>query len=81
MIETWLYHATLPAQIFTFSSKTELDEKIAEGWADSPACFTKPSELEKLDKQELIKQADELGIEIDKRWSAEKIQAIINESN
>lgn len=35
----------------------------------------------KLDKQELLEQAEALGIEVDKRWGVEKIQAAIDEAS
>lgn len=65
----WLYHKTLPAKII------ETPEEWEDDW------FTTPEEAQASgsEKTGLIAQAEALGIKIDKRWSAEKIQAAITQ--
>lgn len=36
--QTWLYHRTEPARIFT--GATAIADALAAGWADTPAAFT-----------------------------------------
>ena len=69
-----------------FTEKAELDEALANGWADTPAAFfnvkAKPDEKDdkdENDKDELVHQAKLLGMKVDARWSEARLRKEIAE--
>jgi len=64
-----------------FTEKAELDEALANGWADTPAAFfnVKAKPDEKDDKDELVHQAKLLGMKVDARWSEARLRKEIAE--
>lgn len=78
MHPTWLFHPTEEPRVFT--DKAEADQALADGWADTPAAFfnVKPK-AEKDDKDELVHQANLLGMKVDARWSEARLRKEIAE--
>lgn len=76
VIPVWLYHAQDGARIFT-----EVEAAVAAreaGWKDSPADL-EPSDGGSTERKDLVAKAQALGIQVDKRWGAKRIQQAIEE--
>lgn len=71
-MNTWLYHRTEPARIFATAS--EVEEALADGWADTPAAFDGTQDTAGDDIDDLRAQALARGIEVDKRWGIPRLK-------
>ena len=77
---TWLYHRTEAPRVFETAG--DVETALADGWADTPAAFTdEPAPDSEQDGNELTvlrTQAEALGIKVDARWGAKRIQKEID---
>lgn len=75
-LPVWLYHKDEGAKLFT-----DADEAAAareDGWKDSPAAFDHDDGAPD-ERDELAAKAEALGIQVDKRWGAKRIQKAIDD--
>lgn len=75
-IPVWLYHAEEGARLFTDIEKAVAARK--SGWKDSPADVEAATEAVS-ERDSLVMKAEGLGIQVDKRWGAKRIQQAIDE--
>ena len=75
---TWLYHQTEKPRVFQTAG--EVEAALAEGWADTPAAFKDEPKAEEEGHElvDLRAQAESLGIKVNARWGAKRIQKEID---
>ena len=62
-------------------NQSDIEKYLADGWKLTIFEINEPEKVTvqvTLTKDELIKEAEERGIDIDKRWSIDKIQKALN---
>ena len=75
-MSTWLFHRTQGQKLFQTAG--EVEAALADGWADTPAAFQGEAEGQQNDVADLRTQAEALGIKVDARWGAKRIQKEID---
>ena len=74
-----------PAWRFSPDGESQLFEKaedVPEGWTSKlPSAIYETSEQVSVDKEKVIKQLEEYGVELDPRWGAAKLQEVLKELN
>ncbi len=74
-----------PAWLFNIDGETQLfecAEDVPEGWTSTPpSAVYETSEQASVDKEKVIKQLEEYGVELDPRWGAAKLQEVLKELN
>ena len=72
-----------PAWRFSPDGESQLFEKaedVPEGWTSKPpAVIYEAPEQTQVDKESVIKQLEDFGVQVDPRWGAAKLQEVLKE--
>ncbi len=72
----WRYSPDGESKLF------ETAEEVPEGWtAKPPSVIYEAQEQAPIDKEIVIKQLEEFGVNIDPRWGAAKLREVLKELN